>query len=139
MTVSESIIKWLKTFDPEEYQKMKHIDTDIMHGNVNYSLVKAPTESVKHFLSGASVHKEYYQFQARLSTLTNAECIDNGAWLEALTKWIGEKVSAGDLPVIEGATVRQMGIPTSFHVSSNGQGESVYQMTIFIEYYKKGA
>ena len=138
MTVSESIIKWLKTFNPEEYWKMKHIDTDIMHGDVQYSLVKAPTEEVKHFLSGASVHKEHYQFRARLSTQSNTECIENGAWLEALKKWIDEKTDPKDLPKLDGATVRRVGIPTSFHVGSNGQGESIYQMTIFIEYYKKG-
>lgn len=138
MTVSESIVKWLKTFNPEEYWKMKHIDTDIMHGDVQYSLVKAPTENVKHFLSGASVHKEYYQFRARLATNSNTDCIENGAWLEMLKNWIVEKTAIGDLPMLEDATVRQVGIPTSFHVDSNGQGESIYQMTIFIEYYKKG-
>ena len=34
MTVSEAVIKWLKSFDPEEYRKMKQIDTDIQSAKV---------------------------------------------------------------------------------------------------------
>lgn len=52
MMVSQSIIKWLKEFSPDD---MKHIDTDRMHGNVNYMLVKEPITNVKiYFRSGNS-------------------------------------------------------------------------------------
>ena len=37
MTVSEAIIQWLKQFAPE---KMRQIDTDRMHGDVDFALVK---------------------------------------------------------------------------------------------------
>ena len=48
MTVSESIIEWLKTFDPEEYWKMKQVDTDIQSAKVDsYSLVKEPVRNEK--------------------------------------------------------------------------------------------
>lgn len=44
MTVSQSIIKWLKEFSPES---MKHIDTDRMRGNVNFALVKEPMNFIR--------------------------------------------------------------------------------------------
>ena len=44
MTVSGRIIEWLKKFDPKE---MKHIDTDLMRGTVDYVLVKEPTVNVR--------------------------------------------------------------------------------------------
>lgn len=44
MTVSEAIIQWLKQFAPE---KMRQIDTDRMHGDVDFALVKEPTINEK--------------------------------------------------------------------------------------------
>lgn len=56
MTVSEAIIQWLKQFAPE---KMRQIDTDRMHGDVDFALVKEPTINVKKYISGTEVHTEY--------------------------------------------------------------------------------
>ena len=47
MTVSESIITWLREFKP------KKIDTDIQRaGTGKYSLAKEPIQNVKSYLSG---------------------------------------------------------------------------------------
>lgn len=138
MTVSSRIVEWLKTFRLEESENIRQIDTDLMHGNVNYALVKEPVANVKKFISGAEVHKEHYQILARLDTQTNADCVDNGAWLEALTEWIEKKNRAKEFPVLEGADVRKIGIANPFYMGKNEQEKSIYQMTIFIEYFKKG-
>lgn len=50
MTVSQSIIKWLKEFSPES---MKHIDTDRLRGNVNFALVKEPMTNVRSISAGS--------------------------------------------------------------------------------------
>lgn len=56
MTVSDSIIKWLKTFNPQDYWRMKSIDTGIQSAAVDtYSLVKTPVVNTKTFLSGRKV------------------------------------------------------------------------------------
>lgn len=138
MTVSEAIIKWLKTFDPEEYGRMKHIDTDLMHGDVAYSLVKEPIVNVKKFISGDSIHKEYYQICARMDTQTNTDCVENGAWLEALTEWIDKQNHSKTFPDLGDIEVRSIGVSTPFYMGKNEQNKAIYQMTIFIEYYKKG-
>ena len=84
MTVSESIIKWLKIFNPEEYWKMKHIDTDLMHGDVDYAVVKEPVRNIKTYLSGKKVITEHYMIAARLPNITNDDCIDNTGFGEEI-------------------------------------------------------
>lgn len=136
MTVSESIIQWLQTFDMDAYQKLTQIDTDLMHGDVDYVLVKEPVTTVKRWLSGAEVHKDHYQICARLDTMTNDDCIENGAWLEALADWIHQQDRDGNYPVLERAVVRQMGVSTPFYMGATSDGKAIYQMTIYIEYMK---
>ena len=84
MTVSEAVIKWLKSFSPEEYWKMKHIDTDLMHGNVDYALIKEPVRNVKAYLSGKKIITDHYMILARLPSNSNTDCIDNSGFGEAL-------------------------------------------------------
>lgn len=136
MTVSESIIQWLRTFDLDAYRKLTQIDTDLMHGDVDYALVKEPVIIVKRWLSGAEVHKDHYQIRARLDTMTNDDCIENGAWLEALTDWIHQQDNDGNYPVLERAEVRQIGVSTPFYMGATSDGKAIYQMTIYIEYMK---
>lgn len=138
MTVSSAIIAWLKTFEVEEYWKMNHIDTDFMHGNVDYVLMKEPVVNVRKFISGTEIHTEYYQFCARLPAQTNDEAVDNGAWLEALEKWIAVQNEKKQFPVLQEAEVQQTGISTSYSSGRNAAGEALYTMTIFIKYKKKG-
>jgi len=139
MTVSEAIIAWLKTFNPEEYWKMKQIDTDFMHGNVDYALVKEPITNVKKFISGTEIHTDHYQICARLPAQTNTDAVDNGAWFEALTEWISEQNRNKVFPELQGFIAQQIGVSTSFSAGKNGAGEALYTMTIFIKYMKKGA
>ena len=84
MTVSEAIIKWLQEFDPEEYWKMNSIDTEMQSSKPDsYSLVKAPVQNVKTYISGRKVYTDHYTIQARLSNQTNADRIDNNGFGEA--------------------------------------------------------
>lgn len=136
MTVSEAIIKWLKTFGAEDYRTMHQIDTDLMHGDVDYSLVKEPVTNVKKWITGAEIHKDHYQMRARLDTLTNADCIDNSAWMETLEDWISSQDRAGNFPKLENATVRKTGVSTPFYIGSTKDNKAIYQMTIYIEYMK---
>lgn len=133
MTVSQSIIKWLKEFSPDD---MKHIDTDRMHGNVNYMLVKEPITNVKKYISGAEIHKDFYQIVARRDIQTNSNCVENGSWMEQLTDWIEERNRKKEFPRVDGADVKKIGVSSPFYMGDNVQNEALYQMTIFIEYMK---
>lgn len=139
MTVSGAIIEWLKTFNPEESWKMEHIDTDFMHGNVDYALIKEPVTNVKKFISGTEIHTDHYQICARLPAQSNTEAVDNDAWMEALTNWIDEKNKNKVFPELQGFIVQQIGVSTAFSAGKNTAGEALYTMTIFIKYMRKGA
>lgn len=133
MTVSQSIIKWLKEFSPDN---MRYIDTDRMHGNVNYMLVKEPITNVKKYISGTEIHKDYYQIVARRDIQTNESCVENGNWMEQLTDWIEERNRKKEFPQVDGSDVKKIGVSSPFFMGENGLNEALYQMTIFIEYMK---
>lgn len=138
MTVSEAIIKWLKTFEPEAYSRMKSIDTDIQSARVDsYSLVKEPVRNVKTYLSGKKVCTDHYMIRARLASQENRERIENNGYGEALERWVEEQNRIENYPVLENAVVKQIDVTTPFYMGRTETNNSVYQMTIAIKYEKE--
>jgi len=139
MTVSEAIIKWLMTFDPAERQKMKNIHTDVQPAEVDaYSLVKEPVQNVKTFISGKKVFTDHYMIRARLSSLEDTERVENNGFGEALEEWVREQDRNKNFPKIEGISVKYIRTTTPFHVGRTENNNSLYQMTISIQYIKEG-
>ena len=134
MTVSEAVIKWLKSFSPEEYWKMKHIDTDLMHGNVDYALIKEPVRNVKAYLSGKKIITDHYMILARLPSNSNTDCIDNSGFGEALEEWVSMQNRKKNYPVISGVKVTQVGVTSPFVAGKNETNNILYQMTVAIKY-----
>lgn len=134
MTVSSAIIKWLKTFDPAEYWKMKHIDTDKMHGDVEYALVKEPVRNIKTYVSGKKIITDHYMILARLSSITNNDCMDNSGFGEALEEWVSEQNREKNYPDLIGAKVIQVGVTSPFVAGTSETNNIVYQMTVSIKY-----
>lgn len=137
MTVSGAIIKWLKTFNPEEYWKIKHIDTDLMHGNVDYALVKEPVRNVKAYITGAQEITDHYMIAARLPSITNDDCIDNTGFGEALEEWVIEQNVSKNLPEITDAVVQKVSVTSPFYMGKIENNKSIYQMTVGITYVKE--
>lgn len=138
MTVSEAIIKWLKTFNPEEYRKMDSIDTDIQAAEVEtYSLVKEPVQNVKAYMSEKKVYTDHYMIQARLSSNNNTDRIENNGFGEALENWVREQNSKRVFPALENAKVQKISITTPFYIERTGTNNCVYQMTVAIKYEKE--
>ena len=137
MTVSSAIIKWLKTFNPEEYWRMKRIDTDLMHGDVDYALVKEPVRNVKSYLSGKKIITDHYMIVARLPITTNDDCIDNSGFGEALEDWVAKQDKDKIFPQIPDATVLQISVTTPFYMGKTETNKSIYQMTVAIKYEKE--
>lgn len=137
MTVSEAIIKWLKLFNPTEYWKMKHIDTDLMHGDIDYALIKEPVRNVKTYLSGTKVITEHYMLAARLPTNTNTSCMDNIGFGEALEQWVGEQTCNKVFPDIPDAKVQKVEVTTPFYKGRTETNNSIYQMTVGITYVRR--
>lgn len=137
MTVSEAVINWLKEFNPEELWKMQKINTDMMHHDVDYVLIKEPVKNVKKFISGTRVVTEHYQFGARLDSFNDNDSVENEAWMEALTAWIEKRDWNRDYPKLQCGTVQEIGVSTPFFLGRSEDKKAVYQLTIFIRYIKK--
>lgn len=132
MTVSGAIIAWLKTFNPTEYWNMHKINTDVMHGNVDYALVKEPVRNVKKFISGTEIITEHYQLRARLDSVNDNDSVDNNAWLEALTEWVEQQNKARRYPDVSGT--QEIGIASPYYLGRSEDKKALYQLTIFIRY-----
>ncbi len=138
MTVSESIIEWLKTFDPEEYWKMKQVDTDIQSAKVDsYSLVKEPVRNEKTYVTGRKVITDHYMLRARLSSQENTDCVENNGFGEALEDWVSEQNRIKNFPRIPDATVQHIGVTTPFYMGKTATDNSIYQLTVAVRYEKK--
>ena len=132
MTVSESIITWLKEFEPNK------IDTDIQRsGTGKYSLAKEPIQNVKSYLSGKKEYTDHYTFRACMPNQDDNDCIDNNAFGEKMTAWVEEQNSLEHFPQIQDAVVKEVKITTPFYVGITTDNSSVYQMTIAIKYVKE--
>lgn len=138
MTISQSIIKWLETFEPKEYWKMKGINTDIQPAKVNsYSLVKEPVINKKTSITGKVRATAHYTLMARLDSQMDAERVDNNTWGELLEEWVEEKNKKKELPELEGVTMQSVAVTTPFYLGKSEANESVYQLTISITYVKE--
>ena len=137
MTVSEAIISWLKEFNPDEYRKMQRINTDLMHNDVDYALVKEPVQNVRSYVSGMKVITEHYQFRARLDSINDNDSLENSAFMEALTCWIEKRNWNKDFPLLQCGTVQEIGVSTPFYLGASNDKKAIYQLTIFIRYIKK--
>lgn len=136
MTVSESIISWLKTFSQENGPK--RLDTDILRpGSEKYALAKEPIRNVKSYLSGKKEITEHYTFRACLPSIENKNCIDNNAFGEAISEWVIEQDKKGNYPKLEEGVVKKIDITTPFYLGATQENDSVYQMTIAIKYVKE--
>lgn len=135
MTVSQSVIEWLKQFDTE---KIKSISTDIRPARVNsYALIKEPIVNVKTYISGKQNITEHYVLMALLDSQDNVDRKENSAWGEQLEQWIAEKCNKKEFPDIAGATVERVEVTTPFYLGSKeSTNESMYQLSISIKYRK---
>lgn len=138
MTVSEAVIRWLKTFEPEEYWKMKQVDTELQSAKVDsYSLVKEPVRNEKRYITGKKVITDHYMLQARLSSQSNTDRIENNGFGEALEDWVSEQNTVKSFPQIPGAVVQDISVTTPFYLGKTDTDNSIYQLTVAIKYEKE--
>lgn len=135
MTVSESVIRWLKGFDAH---RLKNINTDMLAADVkSYALIKEPVQNVQSFLSGRRIITDHFTLMARLSSKTNTTRIDNSGFGEALADWISTQNAAGNYPEVEGAKVQEISVTIPFYLGQSEENDSLYQMTVAIKYMKE--
>lgn len=138
MTVSESVIAWLKDFEPEGFGKLQSIDTDMQSTAVStYALTKGPEHSSRTYLSGRKEYTIQYRFSARLSNANETQRVQNSAWGEALEAYIEENNKIGNLPVLKDGKLISIKTLTPFQVEKAEADSSLYQMTMEIKYVKE--
>lgn len=132
MTVIEGIIKFLGGYEKER------IGVDKLESQtVSYSLMKAPQENVKYYISGMEIHTNYYQLMARLDAKSEQERIANNAWGQGIAEWISRKNREKQYPVLDGYRCTGISVSTPFYMNVTDNSNAVYQMTIAIEYVKE--
>lgn len=138
MTISSSLITWLKGFTYNS-KPMKAIDTDIQSANTTtYSLAKEPIKNVKAYLSGRKEITEHYTLVARLPSQTEPSRAENVSWGEALEVWVEIQNKAGNYPETDtGITVKGISVTTPFVIGVTNTNNSLYQMTVAIKYEKE--
>jgi len=127
MTISQSLIEWLKGYKPISIATETQSDK-----SMTYALAKEPIVNIKRYLSGKREVTENYLFTARLESQMNTDRIDNGAWFEGLERWVEEQYNLGNLPNVEG--IRKVGVTSSFYVGMADAHTSVYQVGLEIIY-----
>lgn len=138
MTISEAVIRWLQAFTAEEYRKMEPIDTEIQSSQVDtYSLAKEPARTIKSYITGRKEMTDYFTIQARLSSASNTDRVENNGFGEALERWVSEQNRAGNFPQIPDVTVQEISVTTPFYLGVVNTNDSIYQMTIAVKYEKE--
>lgn len=132
MTISESIIKWLKTFEK------KKIETDSLRSaSASYGLFKLPQVNTKKDILGNEKRTEYYTFRVRLDSKLDPDRINNQKYMELLTEWISEQNTEGNYPKLEAGRCEEVSVTTAFFVEKAENDTSIYQLTIGIVYVKE--
>lgn len=139
MTVSESVIEWLKRFETEGGRGIGHVETDALKAaTVSYGLAKTPQETIKKYLSGKEEHTVHFQFSARMDAKTNADRIENQNWLDALTDWIQQRDQEKDYPILrEGSSCTGIRITSPYYAGQGNMDNVTYMLTVAIKYVKE--
>ena len=117
---------------------MKAIDTEQQSPKPDsYSLVRAPVQNVKAYVSGRKVYTDHYTIQARLPNQSNEDRIDNNGFGEALEGWVNEKNNLEEFPSLTDSTVKSVGVTTPFYVGRTDDNSNIYQLTLAMKYEKE--
>lgn len=138
MTISESIIAWLKDF-PGGIDADDKVSVDQLSAiDGAYGVFKAPGDVVTGFVGGARDVTAHYLFVCRHPSQTNAMRISNQAWLEELEKWIRSQNLAGQLPELEcGRVCTGISISNSYTLQEQSDAGTIYQFSIAINYFEE--
>lgn len=139
MTISASIIAWLKGFDTST--QMASIDTDVQAATAaTYSLAKEPVINKTTYLSGLQKITEHYTLVARLNLSNNTKRIQNVTWGEALEEWVKAQNDSKSFPTLEeGCTAQKVEVTTPMYLgTSRDTTTGLYQLTIALTYMRKG-
>ncbi|MGX8833965.1 hypothetical protein ACWG0P_07100 [Amedibacillus sp. YH-ame6] len=137
MTISESIIEWLRGFSGLDVAEV--IETELLGGSIGENVLsKSPTNIVNMFADGSQRRTEYYSFYAKKSSQLNDERITNDKFFEELESWIDDCNYNENYPTLDKKRVcEEVTVSGSYYLFENNEHESIYMLTIQIQYRKE--
>ena len=133
MTISESLIQWLKQFNTDV--TINNIDIDRLQASGgSYGLYKMPSRNTVDFINGNQERTDFFQFQAKISNITDNNRKNAQKFFSDLEEWIYQKNLSEDLPQLTNYTCIEVTLSDTFYMSEALQKESKYIFGISIRY-----
>lgn len=133
MTISKYIVDFLKSFS-----KIKVDTNHVKDGSDQYGLFKSPSRDKKDFLDTSYEITEYYQFLARLDSVSDTERKESDEILEDLTYKLDDyKVSYGYPPIDGKRKVTDISVTGCPYPMENHESGTLYQMSLSITYLRE--
>lgn len=135
MTISESIIEWLRGYSGGIEATDKITVDQLAAQDETYGVFKAPGDIVTPYIGGAQDVTAYYLFVCRQPSQTDAMRISNQGWMEGLESWIRAQNIARNLPILEGKKhCWGISIANSYTLQEQDDDGTVYQFSVAINY-----
>lgn len=133
MTISKYIVDFLKAVADVEID-MNHVKD----GSDQYGLFKSPSRNVKEYNDVSYEITEYYQFMAKLSSVSDTERKESDEVLEDLTYKLDDYKFSYDYPEIDGKRkVLDISVTGCPYPMSADDKETEYQMSLSITYLRE--
>ena len=133
MTISKYIVDFLKVIG--------HIEIDTNHvkdGSDQYGLFKSPSRNKKEFNNGDYEVTEYYEFLARLDSLSETERKEADEVLEDLTYALDDyKMDYNYPPIDKNRTVTDISVTGCPYPMESKDSGTLYQMSLSITYLRE--
>lgn len=138
MTITQSIIEWLTSFDGG-IEVDEGVSTDTLAANAAAcGLFKTPGNVTTDFISGGRDVVEYLNLIVRQPSQTEIMRQSNQAWMEQLEKWVRTRNMLRELPALgDGRECFCVAIANSFYMQEQTPTESVYQIALAVHYTER--
>ena len=139
MTISEAIIAWMEGYDGG-ISIADNISVDqLMAMNESSGIFKSPGDQVIEFIGGARDITANFLFLICQPSQTNSMRLDNQQWLEGFERWARDANRARTLPDLGDARkCISIGISNSYAIQQQTDTETIYQITVTINYFEEG-
>ena len=135
MTISESIIEWLRGYSGGIEATDKITVDQLSAADETYGVFKSPGDLVTEYIGGARDITSYFLFLSRQPSQTDDMRISNQGWMEGLEKWIYSQNLRRNLPALsDGRSCWSIAVANSYTLQEQDDDGIIYQFSIEIKY-----
>lgn len=139
MSITESIIQWMQGYSGGvEIADDIRVDQLLAMGE-SMGIFKSPGDQVTQYIGGAREVTANFLFLICQPSQTNAMRMENQQWLEGFESYVRDQNRRRKLPKLGGGRIcTWIDISNSFAIQQQTESETIYQITITIEYFEEG-